>query len=728
MYAEVVFSIASFRSFTYKIPQNLISNVGVGMAVNAPFKNKLQIGYIVSQSDFSSYKGKLNEIDSLYEGHPNIPEDLWKTIIWMSKYYIAPLGLCIKSALPSIYYKDYSPQKILYIELISNIDINILKLSKNQKIVIDFLQTEKKSVLASTIKNIVPNPYYTINALEKKQLIKKIYLEDNVGETHSQKIKITLSKKQKDIFNTILPSIKKSINKNFLIHGIPGSGKTEIYVKLAQEAIKSGKNVMILIPEIILTAQMQKRFIQYFGNHIAMWHSKMTNKEKQQTIKNILLGENKIIIGARSSIFAPMPNIGLIVIDEEQDHSYKQDSPKPYYNARDIALIRSKYSQCPTILTSATPSIESYYNTLIGKSQYIELKERYYKSKDPVVQVIDMIKNIDSDEHAVISDELEQSIKETLNNKKQIILLNNRRGYASTVFSKELQGPILCESCNVPMSLHKSFQKLLCHYCDYNEDYNKIDKNFDNYVLNGYGTEKIYEITKKKFPNAVIARLDSDTLQKKSNLSSILKDFSSGKINILIGTQMISKGLDFNDVDLVGVVNADYGMFIPDFRSGEKTFQIISQVIGRSGRRNTQGKAIIQTYNPDDSNLLNAIKSNHKTFYSSNLAERNELQYPPFFRICRLIFSGEDIEKVNQIADSVTNVFQKNKSFKVLGPSEAPISKIKNQWRINSLIAVKKDDPLHIQNFFERKFGTQLLEKKYKNVNIKMDIDPINML
>lgn len=728
MYAEVVFSIASFRSFTYKIPQNLISNVGVGMAVNAPFKNKIQIGYIVSQSDFSSYKGKLNEIDSLYEGHPNIPEDLWKTIIWMSKYYIAPLGLCIKSALPSIYYKDYSPQKILYIELISNIDINILKLSKNQKIVIDFLQTEKKSVLASTIRNIVPNPYYTINALEKKQLIKKIYLEDNVGETHSQKIKITLSKKQKDIFNTILPSIKKSINKNFLIHGIPGSGKTEIYVKLAQEAIKSGKNVMILIPEIILTAQMQKRFIQYFGNHIAMWHSKMTNKEKQQTIKNILLGENKIIIGARSSIFAPMPNIGLIVIDEEQDHSYKQDSPKPYYNARDIALIRSKYSQCPTILTSATPSIESYYNTLIGKSQYIELKERYYKSKDPVVQVIDMIKNIDSDEHAVISDELEQSIKETLNNKKQIILLNNRRGYASTVFSKELQGPILCESCNVPMSLHKSFQKLLCHYCDYNEDYNKIDKNFDNYVLNGYGTEKIYEITKKKFPNAVIARLDSDTLQKKSNLSSILKDFSSGKINILIGTQMISKGLDFNDVDLVGVVNADYGMFIPDFRSGEKTFQIISQVIGRSGRRNTQGKAIIQTYNPDDSNLLNAIKSNHKTFYSSNLAERNELQYPPFFRICRLIFSGEDIERVNQIADSVTNVFQKNKSFKVLGPSEAPISKIKNQWRINSLIAVKKDDPLHIQNFFERKFGTQLLEKKYKNVNIKMDIDPINML
>ena len=728
MYAEVVFSIASFRSFTYKIPHNLISTISVGMAVNAPFKNKIQIGYIVSKSDFSSYKGKLNEIDSLYEGHPNIPEDLWKTIVWMSKYYISPLGMCIKSALPSIYYKDYNTQRILYIELNSHSDLKKLKLSKNQKIVMDFLRSNNQPILASCIKDIIPNPYYTINSLEKKQLIKKVYFDDNIDQIHHKTTNITLSQKQNDIFKTILPHIKKSINKNFLIHGVPGSGKTEIYVKLAQETIKTGKNVMILIPEIILTAQMQKRFIQYFGNHIAMWHSKMTNKEKKKTIKNILMGEHKIIIGARSSIFTPMPNIGLIVIDEEQDHSYKQDSPKPYYNARDIALIRAKYSKCSAILTSATPSIESYYNTLIGKSEYIELKERYHKSKDPVVQVIDMIKNIDSNEHAIISNDLEQSIQETLDNKKQVILLNNRRGYASTVFSKELQGPILCQSCNVPMSLHKSFQKLLCHYCDYNEGYDNIDRKVDNYVLNGYGTEKIYEIIKKKFPQALIARLDSDTLQKKSNLSSILKGFSSGKINILIGTQMISKGLDFNDVDLVGVVNADYGMFIPDFRSGEKTFQIISQVIGRSGRRNTQGKAIIQTYNPDDANLLNAIKSNHKTFYASNLAERNELQYPPFFRICRLIFSGVDIEQVNQIAESVTNIFQKNKSFKVLGPSEAPISKIKNQWRINSLIAVKKDDPLHIQNFFERKFGTQLLEKKYKNVNIKMDIDPINML
>ena len=278
------------------------------------------------------------------------------------------------------------------------------------------------------------------------------------------------------------------------------------------------------------------------------------------------------------------------------------------------------------------------------------------------------------------------------------------------------------------MSLHKSFQKLLCHYCDYNKRFEDSGEKSNNIVLNGYGTEKIYEILKIKFPNASICRVDSDSLRNRNTLSSILKDFSSGKINILIGTQMISKGLDFNDVQLVGVVNADYGMFIPDFRSGEKTFQIISQVIGRSGRRDEQGKAIIQTYNPEDCNLLHAIKSNFKTFYSSNLAERNELKYPPFYRICRLIFSGEDIEKVNNIARKVTKVFSNNNAFKVLGPSEAPISKIKNKWRVNSLIAASKKNPLEIQNFFKQKIGTEALEKKYKNVNIKLDIDPLNML
>ena len=727
MYAQVVFSIASFKSFTYKIPNALISKISPGVAVNASFKNTLHLGYIVSTSKHSSYKGMIHEIDSIYKGQPNIPKDLWQTILWMSHYYVAPIGLCIKTALPNLYYKDYNAKKILYIELnhkvVSKFDISTL--SKNQKIIIKHLMGFKDPVLASTMKDETSNLYYTIDVLHKKNIIKKIFLDsDNQVEIESMK-HITLSKKQTDIFNKIFPSIKKSLNNNFLIHGIPGSGKTEVYVKLAQEAISTGKCVMILIPEIILTTQMKDRFIKYFGSNIAMWHSKMTRKEKQQTIKRILSGEYQIIIGARSSIFSPLPNIGLIVIDEEQDSSYKQESPKPYYNARDIALVRAKYAECPVVLTSATPSMETYYNTIIGKSKHLPLNERYFKSKEPIVRIVDMMKFIDCDENKIISPELMDAIQSTLKSKKQIILLNNRRGYASSVFSKDQQNAILCDYCNVPMSLHKSFNRLLCHYCDSHKSFNEAS---DNIVLHGYGTEKIYEILKNQFSNASIARVDSDSLKSNKNLLTILNDFSSGKLDIMIGTQMISKGLDFDNVQLVGVINADYGMFTPDFRSGEKVFQIISQVIGRSGRRDEQGIAIIQTYNPNDLNLLNAIKSNFKTFYGSNLAERNELQYPPFYRLCRLIFSGDDINKVNQMAMDITKIFSNNKSFKVLGPSEAPISKIKNKWRVNSLIAASKDDPFEIQNFFENKIGTHALEKQYKNVNIKLDIDPLNML
>ena len=295
MYAQVVFSIASFRSFTYRIPHTLISHVSVGVAVNAPFKNKLQLGYIVSTSDFSSYKGKLNDIDSLYEGQPNIPQDLWKTILWMSNYYMAPIGLCIKSALPNIYYKDYNTKKILYIDINTQFldNFDSLTLSKNQKVVINHLKSINQPISASKLKNIIPNPYYTIDALYKKNLIKKIFYDSDEIKNNISKSEIVLSKKQNDIFNSILPSIKQSKNSNYLIHGIPGSGKTEIYVKLAQEAISMGKNVMVLIPEIILTTQMKKRFIKYFGENIAMWHSKMTNKEKKLTIKYTTEGNNK---------------------------------------------------------------------------------------------------------------------------------------------------------------------------------------------------------------------------------------------------------------------------------------------------------------------------------------------------------------------------------------------------------------------------------------------------
>jgi len=727
MYAHIVFPIASFRSFIYKIPHNLEASANVGCAVKVLFKNKLTTGHIESIVDDVQYKGKINSIKSICIKQ-SISKDLWKTVVWMSRYYVAPLGLCIKSAIPSIDLNTIQIQKDLFLQ-INKEKIEFLKehkFSKNQQIVINKLLSLKEPISIKYFKPLISNIYNVVKKLSSDDYILKLYLERN-NNIIIDSPKLKLSKAQNKIFNQIYPHINQNEYKAFLIHGIPGSGKTEIYIKLAQETINHGKNVIILIPEIILTTQMKDRFFKYFGNRVAVWHSKMTVSEKKDTLKKIDDGDYNIIIGARSCIFSSLPDIGLIVIDEEQDSSYKQESPKPYYNARDVGFIRAMYAKCPILLTSATPSLESYYNSIIDKISIIQLNETYYKSKPPLIKVVNMLNYFsDNGEQIIISPLLLDEIKNTISNNGQCIILNNRRGYATSVFSKSTNNPISCDFCDVPMSYHKSINRLLCHYCDSTKNANHINNN--EILLNGYGTEKIKEILKEKLPDTSIAQLDSDTLRKKETLTSILSDFKIGKTDILIGTQMLSKGLDFDNVKLVGVINSDYGMFIPDFRSGEKTFQIIAQVIGRSGRRNKQGVAIIQTYNPDNPNLVNAMELNSKRFYSRTLAERNELSYPPFTRLCRITFSGENLTQVQNLSNHITDIFKKSKNFKVLGPAEAPISKIKNEWRINSLIFSNKKNSLEIQHFFNLKIGTHTLEKAYKNIAIRLDIDPVNML
>ena len=735
MYAQIVFPIASFKSFTYKIPEKLINKVIIGSAVNAKFRQNIAIGYVISLSNSTHYKGNLNHIDSINTDTFSISKNLWKTIIWMSKYYMAPLGLCIKSALPVSFYKENFSSKKLHISLADNYleVITNTNISKAEQSLINKLEVSSKSIAASTLKKSIKNIYYWIDKLVKKKIIVREYPSEYENKIEYKSNDIILSPAQQKVFNNIIPFIRDKNHKSFLLNGIPGSGKTEIYVKLAQDTITLGRTVIVLIPEIILTAQMKQRFIKYFGDIVSIWHSKMTRKEKHETIKRINSGSCKIIVGARSCIFAPLQNLGLIIVDEEQDGSYKQDSPKPFYNARDIALVRSKFSNCPTLLTSATPSIESYHNTLINKIELLNLNEKYYKSKSPVIELVDLLNPYNKDlNDRIISPQLMKAIKETLAENKQCLLLNNRRGYASTVYSKSQNDSVQCKNCSIPLSFHSSMNKLMCHYCDHHIpfDYNTNTDDNDEIILKGYGTEKVQEILEKNIPKAKIQRIDSDSIRKKSHLYSILNDFECGKIDILIGTQMISKGLDFDNVQLVGVINADYGMFIPDFRAGEKTYQIISQVIGRSGRRDKQGRAIIQTYNPWDNNLQYAINNKSSDFYSYNLSERQELMYPPFGRLCRVTFTGKDYDATYKIAKMITKKLCNKNFVRVLGPSEAPLSKIKNKWRFTTLIIANKNNPMEIQEHIGITFktGTNIINKGYKNINIKFDMDPHNML
>tara|TARA_Y100000996_G_scaffold415187_1_gene408635 strand:- start:4219 stop:6414 length:2196 start_codon:yes stop_codon:yes gene_type:complete len=731
MYAKIVFPIASFQSFIYKIPKEFQDNINIGSAVNVSFRNKMNVGHVESILPKSPFSGKIHSIKSICHTQ-SISIDLWKIIIWMSNYYVTPIGLCIKSAFPSIHSQLTTNKKNLYIQINKSKKRSIKEknFSKNQQLIIDKLLTSNKPIAMKDLKLLISNIYDVIKKLSALGIIIKTYQDDDLDSFNLIPSQLNLSKAQLKVYQKIKSYIGKNQYKGFLIHGIPGSGKTEIYIKLAQETIKKGKNVIILIPEIILTTQMKDRFLKYFGNSVAVWHSKMTSSEKKKTLKKIDNNQYKIIIGARSSIFTPLCNIGLIVIDEEQDSSYKQESPKPYYNARDVGFMRALHTKCPILLTSATPSLESYYNSIMNKIQILNLDETYYKSKSPNIEVVNMMDYFSNNSpQTIISPLLLQKIRNTISNHGQCIILNNRRGYATSVISQSTKNPISCDFCDVPMSYHKSNNKLLCHYCDSSKVMDQIsDKDNNQIILNGYGTEKIKEVLQSYFPGLSIQRLDSDTLRKKDTLKSTLLDFQKGKINILIGTQMLSKGLDFDNVHLVGVINADYGMFMPDFRSGEKTFQIISQVIGRSGRRERQGLAIIQTYNPDNPNLLHAIQSNYQTFYAQTLAERNELSYPPFTRLCRITFSSNNIDDVNNVSNKITNIFKNSNQFKVLGPAESPISKIRNQWRMNSLIIANKKNPLAIQRFFNLNIGTHILEKAYNNVTIKLDIDPLSML
>ena len=733
MYAQLVFPIASFKTFTYKIPEELIKNVSIGIAVNATFRNLLTTGYIISLSKTCSFKGKIYYIESINSDSFSIPNDLWKTIAWMSQYYMAPLGLCIKSAIPVSFYKEKFNSKKLHISLAPNYlkIIQKLKLSLGAYKLINALKEHTTPRPVQYYKDEVKNIYYWIDQLFEKKIILKEYKTLNDKKiTNLSSIKLSLS--QKKVFDSILPYLNKNQYKSFLIDGIPGSGKTEIYIKLAQHTINEGKTVIVLIPEIILTTQMKNRFLEYFGDIVSIWHSKMTKKEKYETMKKINDGQCKIIVGARSCVFTPLLNLGLVIVDEEQDTSYKQESPKPYYHARDVALVRSKYANCVTILTSATPSIETYYNTLIKKISVLKLNEKYFPSELPRVEIIDLLNPYKSDaEERIISSQLLDAIKQTVSDKKQCLLLNNRRGYASTVFNKLNNDFINCKNCSIPLSYHNTISKLVCHYCDYRESFSVINnQKSEDIILKGYGTEKVYEVLLKRLPYLRIERIDSDRIRKKSYMHSILNDFELGKIDVLIGTQMISKGLDFENVQLVGVINADYGMFIPDFRSGERLYQIIAQVIGRAGRRSLQGRAIIQTYNPWNQNLQFAVTNKSSDYYSYNLAERKELNYPPFSRICRIIFSGKDYNSTYNISKMITKRINTNNFIRILGPVEAPIVQIKNKWRFHTLVIASKQNSMDIQNYIEKKvkFSNNLLNKGYKNINIKFDMDPINML
>ena len=655
MYAQVCFPFFLNKTFTYKVPVKLESSVLPGALVNVKFKNKDCKGFLVSTSKQVSFKGKINSIISIdYQ----LSNELWQTIIWMSKYYVTPIGKITQTVLSWVF-KD--------------------------------------------------------NTIKRKSIEKQLKTQSIES--------IKLTKSQQDIYNRIVINHEKP----HFIHGVPGSGKTEIYLTLCNHYINQKKSCLVLVPEIALSSQIFERFQEFYGHNVFLWHSQTTDSYRKKILKKLNQTDPCIVIGARSALFTPLKNLGLIIVDEEHDSSYKEVEKQPCYNARDLSIVRAKFSNAPIVLGSATPSLETYYNAYITNKYFIhELNERYGNAKLPKVKIIDMTDdNQKISTQSIISNYLFQQIQKRIHNNEQVLILHNRRGFSAIKVCQDSDEILHCKDCDVILTYHATIEKLICHHCNKKYSIEKYNKADIKYL--GYGTEHIESILNQYFPNANIMRMDADSASTMKKQKEILSKFKANDFNILLGTQMIAKGLDFKNITLVAVLNADLGMFIPDFRSNEKAFQLLYQVIGRSGRSQKLGEAIIQTYQPKNQLIQMSTNYQSKQFYNLSLDSRKALNYPPFKRLIRILFQSKSLKNCINSSNKIYEILKSKFPNSIIGPLPCPIEKLASNNRYHILIKIDSKTisqslnvMQHIQDNKE-----QFLDK---NVKLLIDIDSISVL
>ncbi|MFW5649056.1 MAG: primosomal protein N' [Candidatus Alkaliphilus sp. MAG34] len=576
--------------------------------------------------------------------------------------------------------------------------INSLKNARKQKLCLETLKQYGKCSVKELL-DIADTSRSTLNSLQKKGYIKFVDVEVKrdpfVNKDFAVFPRLAPSREQKAAIDEISSCIENDINDAYLVHGITGSGKTEIYLQLIEKVIKRGKQGIVLVPEISLTPQTVARFMGRFGERIAVLHSGLSDGERYDEWRRIENNEVDTVIGARSAIFAPLKNLGIIIVDEEHEHTYKSEQ-SPRYHAVDVANYRRQSEGAVLVLGSATPSIESYYKALKGQIKLINLTERVVSAGLPEIKVINMAEQLGIGRKGILSHELIEAMDESLKKGKQIILFLNRRGYSNFISCKVCGYVEKCNHCDITMTFHKAEGVLKCHYCGQIKKVSTICPNCDHESIenSGIGTQKIEDLVKTYFPKARVKRMDTDTTSRKGSHGKILEDFRKQKLDVLIGTQMISKGLDFPNVTLVGIILADLTLNLPDFRAAERTFQLITQVAGRSGRGREEGRVILQTYEPDHYSIVFSKNHGYREFVKDELIVRKEFHYPPFSNLIFLGFSGKDEKDVEDTANSITNHIkyilnsQGYKTFGdiILGPNPSIISKIKDNYRYQLIL------------------------------------------
>lgn len=720
MIAKVLVEINNInvdKTFDYIVPFKYIEKIKIGMRVKVPFASRELEGFVLDLVNSTDDNYELKEIISIVDTEPILNNELLHLGQFMSKKYFSTLISCYQTMLPKALKAQnktsINKKMIKYVELCSN---SFPKLKPNQEKIVEYLRINGKvkkeevnKISVSGVNTLIKNGIIIESLIEEYRLVTK--------DINKEKETFKLTVEQQEAKNKILSQTQSSV---FLLHGVTGSGKTVVYMEIVEEILNRGKDSIFLVPEISLTPQMVYHFKSRFGDEVAVLHSRLSEGEKYDEYRKIVEGKVHIVVGARSAVFAPFKNLGAIIIDEEHTTSYKQDN-NPKYSAIEIAIERAKNNNAIVILGSATPSLETYARSIKGLYTLVELKHRVNTNNLPLVEIVDMSK--EKHRGSIFSSRLITEVNKRLENHEQIILLLNRRGYSSFITCSNCGYTAKCPHCDITLTYHKTSNTLRCHYCGYADKMNDICPSCGEKAIKtlGTGTEKVEEEIKKVF-NARVIRMDLDTTSKKGSHEKIITAFKNHEYDILLGTQMIAKGLDFDNVTLVGVINADTSLMIPNYRSNEYTFQLLMQTAGRSGRGEKKGSVIIQTFNPGHYAITLASKHDYIDFFKQEMEVRRKLSYPPYYYLIYIKVIGKDYNKISIESNKIASILTRElKNSKILGPTTCSVFKLNGLFRFGIIIKYKKEEKMEevLQSLVNHYKGNQ-------TVKVDIDINPNN--
>ncbi|WP_195963603.1 primosomal protein N' [Clostridium cuniculi] len=732
LYAEIILNSEALeidRPFTYKIPVELEEKVQVGQIVKVPFGmgNKTSEGFVLSIKGENevNISFKVKKISAIITDEPIIDEDDIKLINFLREKYLCKYIDAFRLLIPVGIMKG-AKSKSKKVIVFKSDDLSCIKKTEGYIEIINFLKENSGKYTKSELINVNSISQYKLNKLIEKGLL--VVEEETVFRYNNRTYNIDCEKELTFEQKHVLDEYNNSGNNLFLLKGVTGSGKTEVYMRMVEEVLEKNQSAIVLVPEISLTPQMIERFKGRFGRDVALFHSKLSDGERFDEWFRVKEGKAKLVVGARSAIFLPVKNLGLIIIDEEHENTYKSDQ-NPKYQTKEVAEFLSEQKGCRVVLGSATPTIETYYRALTGDLKLLELNSRVDGKAMPPMKVIDMRNELRSGNISLFSRELFRDMQEKLSKGEQIILFLNRRGFSTFVSCRSCGYVFKCEECDISMTYHRS-GLLVCHYCGKTKRApQKCPKCDSKYVkFFGAGTERVEEEVKKYFKDARVLRMDVDTTRGKDSYEKIYNTFKEGKADILIGTQMISKGLDFKNVTLVGILAADMSINIPDYRAAERTFQIITQVAGRAGRGEKQGKVVIQTYTPEHYSLEYAVNYDYEGFYEKEFTVRALMKYPPFGKILLIngISKKEDLLKnfMHKISNVIKPLVEKEVEVDILGPIPCLVAKVKENYRWQ--IVIKGE----FESEFAKKIKELLYDENknvYNDIRISMDINPNNL-